>query len=111
MGIGCGGSTKSHGCVERMSLMDVIFDGVTYDHIQDFNRLNGQLRVIFDLMSDGAWRTLSEIAERLSFPEASVSAQLRNLRKPRFGGFLVERRIRGERSYGLYEYRLETIYK
>lgn len=41
-------------------------------------------------------------------PAASVSAQLRHLRKPRFGGFVVEKRPRGDRERGLWEYRLAS---
>jgi hypothetical protein len=36
-------------------------------------------------------------------PPASVSAQLRHLRKPRFGGFTVEKRYLRD---GLYTYRV-----
>jgi len=49
---------------------------------------------------------LSEIAAAAGDPEASVSAQLRHLRKPRFGSYVVEKRPRGDRSAGLFEYRV-----
>jgi len=54
-------------------------------------------------MKDGTWRTLAEISETTGDPPASVSAQLRHLRKPRFGGYTVDRRHMGG---GLYQYRL-----
>lgn len=57
-------------------------------------------------MLDGVWRTLPEIASAIGAPEASVSARLRDLRKPKFGGFDVGRKARGDASEGLYEYRL-----
>ena len=66
-------------------------------------RLTNQQALIVAYMRSGEWRTLREIAEFTGAPEASASAQLRNLRKPRFGGHTVERRHEGG---GLYSYRL-----
>jgi hypothetical protein len=40
------------------------------------------------------WLTLHELARLTGYGEASVSAQLRNLRKPEYGGFLVDKRQR-----------------
>jgi hypothetical protein len=57
-------------------------------------------------MADGRWRTLAEIEAATGDPQASISAQLRHLRKRRFGSSVVERRPRGDRSAGLYEYAL-----
>jgi hypothetical protein len=82
------------------------FDGAAYSQAFDHKRLTGQIRRVFDLMKDGRWRTLEEIAAATGDPQASVSAQLRHLRKPRFGGFTVEKRAKGEREHGLFEYRL-----
>ncbi len=82
------------------------FDGSDYEPSADQPRLSGQLARIFGVMSDGAWRTLDEIARSASAPAASVSAQLRHLRKPRFGAHIVEKRPRGDRSAGLWEYRV-----
>ncbi len=61
---------------------------------------------MFDTMRDGRWRTLQEIADVTGDPQASISAQLRHLRKPRFGGYTVEKRRRGLPEHGLYEYQL-----
>jgi hypothetical protein len=69
-------------------------------------RLNGQQRRVYLAMRDGAWRTLREIADATGDPDASVSARLRDLRKEKFGGFIVERRRRGETPKGTHEYRL-----
>jgi hypothetical protein len=66
-------------------------DGATYVQGQDFVRLNRQQRLVFEIMRDGKWRTLAEIAALARAPEASVSARLRDLRKPRFGGAEVQR--------------------
>ncbi|MCP5014291.1 MAG: hypothetical protein GY938_03300 [Ketobacter sp.] len=54
-------------------------------------------------MKDGKPRTLREIANRTGDPEASVSAQLRHLRKERFGGHTVKRE---HINNGLYSYEL-----
>ena len=77
--------------------------GPAYDEERDGARLARQHEVIRDLMLDGEWRTLAYIASRTGFPEASVSAQLRHLRKPRFGSYRVDKRHVGG---GLYEYQL-----
>lgn len=57
-----------------------------------------QLAAIREFMtsasSRGIWLTLGEIAEATEFAEASISAQLRHLRKPHHGGHRVEKRRR-----------------
>ena len=82
------------------------FDGADYSAEHDGARLATQLDDIRELMLDGAWRTLSEISRWTGHPAASVSAQLRNMRKPAHGAWNVERRPRGERTHGLFEYRV-----
>ena len=72
---------------------------------RDGPRLSAQYRRIFDLMSDGQYRTLSEIAAQTGFPEASISAQLRHMRKRRFGGHQVSKEYLGR---GLYSYSLQV---
>jgi hypothetical protein len=84
------------------------FNGPTYDEGFDRARLARQHERIRDLMIDGVWRTLDEIADITGDPAASISAQLRHLRKPRFGGWTVEKRSRMDRARGLYEYRLSA---
>lgn len=79
------------------------FNGSDYDPARDNRRLTGQLLRVWDLMKDQRWRTLKELAVATGDPEASVSAQLRHLRKPRFGGHIVEKEhIRN----GLFRYRV-----
>jgi hypothetical protein len=68
------------------------FDGVDYQPELDFVRLKGQMERIYNLMQDGQFRTLSLISNVTGDPESSVSAQLRNFRKARFGGFIVNRK-------------------
>ena len=82
------------------------FNGSDYDRSQDDGRLSKQHLRVQGAMSDASWKTLSEIAAITKDPEASISAQLRHLRKPRFGSWIVEKRARGDRANGLYEYRL-----
>lgn len=79
------------------------FDGTTYDHARDGERLTAQLTEVRELMADGQWRTLGEIAAHCQAPEASVSARLRDLRKRRHGLRTVERKYVGD---GLWAYRL-----
>jgi len=90
------------------SLFDVSprFDGAVYDPALDHDRLSKQLGRVFDLIRDGRWRTLREMAAATGDPESSISAQLRHLRKPRFGSYVVEKRRRGLPDSGCFEYRL-----
>ena len=78
------------------------FAGAGYESTRDQARLTHQHIRVRNLMSDGAWRTLSQISKITQDPHASVSAQLRHMRKPRFGAWTVEKRYLGK---GLYEYR------
>lgn len=79
------------------------FNGADYDPDRDNARLTGQLRRIWEIVIDGRWYTLKDIAVRTGDPEPSISAQLRHLRKPRFGGHIVEREYVAN---GLYKYRV-----
>jgi len=89
-------------------LRQATFDGITYDPKLDYQRLSGQLKRVFGVMCKGGWYTLGEIAAHTGdSSEAAISARLRDLRKPKFGGFIIERRRRGEARKGLWEYRLE----
>ncbi len=72
------------------------------DPYLDCDRLCGQLKRIYELMIDGKWRSLAEIEEQTGEPQASISAQLRHLRKARFGAHFVEKRRRG--VSGTWEY-------
>ena len=82
------------------------FDGDDYVPTRDEARLTSQHERLREVMSDGGWHTLSEISQLTGDPEASMSAQLRHLRKPRFGSHAVDRRHVGD---GLYEYRVPTL--
>lgn len=81
------------------------FNGDDYDPERDNPRLIPQYERVRDLMLDGKWRTLGAIALETGDPTPSISAQLRHLRKKRFGGFTVDKRYVGG---GLYEYHVEA---
>lgn len=80
--------------------------GPAFVEKHDGERINEQRARILALMNDGQWRTLAEIETKTGDPQASISAQLRHLRKDRFGAYIVERQARGDRKNGLYEYRV-----
>lgn len=90
------------------------FDGKTYEPKHDHKRMRGQLELVFNLMQDGRWRSLEEIAVGIYGDDdpfwllrtAGLSARLRDLRKDKFGGHTVDRQSRGDRKRGLFEYRL-----
>jgi len=86
----------------------VYFDGATYKPQLDRARLTGQIKRVFDLMSDGRWRTLDEIQRVVGGSQPAISARLRDLRKARYGSLQVDRKHRPSVSKmrGLYEYRL-----
>lgn len=89
---------------EQMSLLDCIkFDGKTFVPERDADRLKSQLNDVYWLMRDGAWRTLQQISDATGAPMQSASARLRDCRKVKFLGGIVERRFI---SKGLFEYRL-----
>jgi|ETNvirnome_2_130_1030620.scaffolds.fasta_scaffold00125_21 hypothetical protein len=88
---------------------DFDFDGDTYEPVFDKPRLNTLLGKVWNVMQDERWRTLAEIHVAIggSGSEASISARLRDFRKPRFSGaYEVDRRRRGNAHHGLFEYRL-----
>ena len=77
------------------------FNGESYQPMRDDARLTGQLLRVWNCMRDGIQRSLSEIAGLTGDPEPSISAQLRHLRKSRFGAHTVSKAYCGN---GLYTY-------
>lgn len=57
-----------------------------------------QREVLRDVMLSanecGAWLTLAELGAMTRYPETSISAQLRHLKKPQFGNYDLEKRPR-----------------
>lgn len=82
------------------------FNGSDYVHSRDSVRLSDQLCRVFDSIRSGSWMTLEEIATASDAPAPSVSAQLRHLRKKRFGEHIIEKRYEGN---GLYRYKYGGI--
>ena len=84
------------------------FDGDDIVQERDKPRLTRRLSLIYNYMKDGCWCDVREVAGYLAAngmwsSETSVSANIRNLRKDKFGGYTVERvHIAG----GYYRYRL-----
>jgi hypothetical protein len=81
------------------------YGGTTFDAAKDGARLNEQCRKVYGFMADGCWHTPAEIETATGANWASASARLRDLRKPAFGGFRVERERAGD-ARGLFRYRL-----
>jgi hypothetical protein len=53
------------------------------------------------------WMTLEELAGKTKYPPASISVQLRHLRKAEYGGWVVEKRRREwEKEEVVWEYSL-----
>jgi len=86
----------------------------------DARRLRSQREIIRDVMLSAAdcdtWLTLGELRTLTQYGEASISAQLRHLRKMENGGYDVAKRHREDalparvgadgRSEGVWEYRI-----
>jgi hypothetical protein len=72
----------------------------------DFARTAKQRAIVLAYMADGGWHTLAEIARHTGYPEASVSARLRDFRKPQYGSHAVDRRRKYGDDMGTHEYRL-----
>lgn len=89
-------------------MSDVLtFDGDTYVEDLDQDRLSSQLERVFEYMSNVIGHaTLFEIIKTTGGTTASVSARLRDFRKPKFGGHIVNRRRRGSGNNGIWEYQL-----
>jgi DNA-binding transcriptional MerR regulator len=82
---------------------EMFFDGDDYVHDRDKKRLGTQLDQIRDFMEGKEYLTLQEISDATGHPHSSVSAQIRNLRKERFGSRVIDRKYI---SNGLYSYKL-----
>lgn len=81
-------------------------DGNTFQAELDLERLTSALDRVRALMRDQRWYSLAELAAACNCSEAGASARLRDLRKPRHGKHIIERRRRGDPTGGLFEYRM-----
>ena len=82
------------------------FPGPCYDPILDFKRLENQLGRVYEALKSGKWLTLPGIEDITGDPQASISAQIRHLRKKEFGSYEILKRRRGLPGSGLWEYKL-----
>jgi hypothetical protein len=78
----------------------------TFNQELDGERIEGLLDRVRGLMLDAQWRTFEEIKAVTGGSEAGISARLRDLRKPDFGRFVVNKRRRGDPKRGLWEYQV-----
>jgi hypothetical protein len=67
-------------------------DGISLE--EDETQLAAIRELMMRAFDRGVWLTLGEIAAATEFGEASISAQLRHLRKAHHGGYRVEKRRR-----------------
>ena len=81
------------------------FRGKTYEKKKDKNRLVKGLNLVFRALSQNKWMTVEEIQKETGLLNPmSVSAQIRNLRKPPFKLLIEQRWRNGVR--GLSEYKI-----
>ena len=86
-----------------MSWLDDLFTFGPTCTEQDVPRLMSQREKIKTYLSTHQWYTLAEIEAYTGYPQASISAQMRHLRKPKFGRYQIAKR---RRTPGTWEYRL-----
>jgi hypothetical protein len=123
--------TRRFGFSLQEAAMSAHIFGPAFEESSDRERVLTQLEVIRDVMLSAAecaeafalrpyrllwdpatlaenagWMTLRELGELTNYGEASISAQLRHLRKKRFGGYIVDKRRRGLARHGAWEYRI-----
>lgn len=79
-------------------------NGSTFDPALDGERLNRQEALVYDVMKQGGWWTLREIADETGQPEASISARIRDFKN--IHHMKTDKRRRGEETRGLWEYRI-----
>lgn len=99
----CPGMTAEQEAALMASVPERAFGGETYVPPRDGGRLRAQLIRVRSVMVDGGWHTLAELSAATGDPESSVSARLRDLRKPKHGGHTVDREFVQK---GLFRYRL-----
>lgn len=81
------------------------FPGTDYIPGRDRARLTTQhIKVRATALAwPGGWFTMPDLAQYVKEPAASVERQVRFLRNPRFGSYVVEKRHKGG---GTFEYRV-----
>ena len=89
-----------------MTQASLDFDGTAYEADKDQVRLTAQMKDVHAVLLCGSWHTVDEIHDSTGHPHNSVSAQIRNLRKSRFGGYSITGRYRN--GTRIFEYKLEV---
>src|SRR5262245_41773488 len=86
------------------------FDGETYDPALDRHRMTTQLGRVFERLTDGRWYHLETLMAFAQGSESGISARIRDLRKAKFGGWIVQRVRDPDESpkSGLWIYRLRN---
>lgn len=82
--------------------------GATFQESLDGERVRTQMQVIRDFMLSHDFVTLSEIEHCLKYPSASISAQLRHLKKDKFGGYELEKKRLSINNAGTWLYKLTS---
>ena len=91
-------------CTPEGGPLEAQFDGDDYVDSRDRKRLKGQMRRVYDCLSDYRWWTVDDVCRVTGDRNgASISAQNRNLRKPKFGAYIIQKQHRG---HGLYAFRM-----
>ena len=76
--------------------------GPAFDEALDGKRVRTDIERIRDFMWGNGWWTLKALETVLDIPQATISADLRHLRKERFGSYQVDKVRRGEGGTWLY---------
>ena len=54
--------------------------------------MSTQMERVFNVLKVGGYFTLDEIADQTGDPQQAISARIRDLRKPKYGGHTIERK-------------------
>ncbi len=87
------------------------FDGATYDHVRDYERLKTQLERVAGIISDGKWFTNGILQSQMldhyhtHNSETALSARVRDLRKAKFAGVQIQHK-RERETGGTWWYRV-----
>ena len=84
------------------------FDGATYNPALDEQRLRTLLGRVFNALAEGEWQTLARLVTEAGGTTASVSARIRDLRKSKHGGWIVDKRRIATKRSGTWEYRMRN---
>lgn len=80
------------------------FSGSHYNKEIDEARLERQIDRVLRVLQQNGWLTVTDIANKTGDPENSIQAQIRNLRKAKNGGFIIDA-TRATKT-GLFKYKL-----